>query len=104
MLAAVFVLAGFGVLSYELVDGELTMSTETPRVFERSYGAVANVKDRRTVTAWVPPRGTSVIVKWRNRFFAGGYVLCENELGPAARSDRLSRSLSSFLCKSRSFC
>ena len=81
-ITAVFVLPGFRVVSYELVDGELTLLAETPRVLVGCpvCGAVANVKDRRTVTVRdLPVAGTPVIVKWRKRVFSCRYALCENK-------------------------
>jgi len=81
-ITAVFVLPGFRVVGYELVDGELTLFAETPRVLVGCpvCGAVANVKDRRTVTVRdLPVAGTPVIIKWRKRVFSCRHVLCENK-------------------------
>jgi len=49
---AVFVLPGFRVMDGQVADGELTLLIETPRdlVGCPVCGAVARVKDRRTVT------------------------------------------------------
>lgn len=81
-VTAVFVLPGFRVLNYELVDGEVTLFAETPRVLVGCpvCGAVANVKDRREVTVRdLPAAGLPVIVKWRKRVFSCRYALCEKK-------------------------
>ena len=81
-VTAVFVLPGFRVLATELKDGELTLLLETPRdlVGCPVCGAVARVKDRRTVTVRdLPTGGTPVIIRWRKRIFECRYALCENK-------------------------
>ncbi len=81
-VTAVFVLPGFRMLATEVVDSEVVLSVETPRrpVGCPRCGAVARVKDRRTVTVRdLPTGGTPVIVKWRKRIFECRYALCENK-------------------------
>jgi transposase len=81
-ITAVFVLPGFRVLDSNLVDGDLTLLVETPRdlVGCPVCGAVASVKDRRTVTVRDLPSGdTPVIIRWCKRIFECPYVLCENK-------------------------
>ena len=81
-ITAVFVLPGFRVVDTELVEGELTLSVETPRdlIGCPVCGAVARVKDRRTVTVRdLPTGGTPVIIRWRKRVFECRYALCERK-------------------------
>jgi len=81
-ITAVFVLPGFRVLDTELNDSELTLLVETPRELVGCpvCGAVARVKDRRTVTVRdLPAGGTPVIIRWRKRIFECRYALCEKK-------------------------
>ena len=58
------------------------MFVETPRELVGCpvCGAVASVKDRRTVTVRdLPVGGTPVIIRWRKRVFDCRYALCENK-------------------------
>ena len=81
-LPAVFVLPGFRVVASEVVDGELDLLVETPRELVGCpvCGAVARVKDRRTVTVRdLPAGGMPVIIRWRKRVFECRYALCEKK-------------------------
>ena len=84
---------GFEVLSTEMVDGEWHVGIETPRdlVGCGECGAVALVKDRRTVTVRdLPAAGVPVAIRWRKRIYECRYALCPNktwtELHPAIAS------------------
>ena len=81
-ITAVFVLPGFRVLDSEIGGGDLTLLVETPRdlVGCPECGAVARVKDRRTLTVRDPPTGgTPVIIRWRKRIFECRDALCERK-------------------------
>src|SRR6478736_2456546 len=70
---------GFEVLSTEMIDGEWHVGIATPRdlVGCAECGAVARVKDRRTVTVRdLPAAGVPVVLKWRKRIFECRYALC----------------------------
>jgi transposase len=86
-ITAVLVLPGFRVLDTQLVSGELTLLVETPRdlVACPACGAVANVKDRRTVTVRdLPTGGTPVIVRWHQENLpVPTYVVREQAPGPS---------------------
>ena len=74
-------LPGFQVLHAEKTDGEWHVVVETPRdlVGCPACGAVARVKDRRTVTVRdLPIADTPVLLRWRKRVFECRYALCEN--------------------------
>lgn len=81
-VTGVFVLPGFRVVATDVLDKEVVLSVETPRrpVGCPACGAVARVKDRRTVTVRdLPTGGTPVILKWRKRIFECRHPLCENK-------------------------
>jgi len=81
-VTALFGLPGFQVLSAENVDGEWHLGVQTPRdlVGCGECGAVARVKDRRTVTVRdLPIAGTPVRLRWRKRVFECRYALCPNK-------------------------
>jgi hypothetical protein len=64
-VTALFGMPGFEVLSTEMVDGEWHVGIETPRdlVGCGGCGAVARVKDRRTVTVRdLPSGGVPVVI------------------------------------------
>src|SRR6478672_501321 len=70
---------GFEVLSTEMIDGEWHVGIATPRdlVGCAECGAVARVKDRRTVTVRdLPAAGVPVVIRWRKRIFECRYALC----------------------------
>jgi transposase len=78
----VFMLPGFRLRSSERRDQELLLAVETPPVPVGcpGCGAVARVKDRRTVTVRdLPVGGTPVILRWRKRIFECRHSLCENK-------------------------
>ncbi|WP_395729245.1 ISL3 family transposase [Nakamurella sp.] len=92
-VTALFGMPGFEVCSTEMVDGEWYVAIETPRdlVGCGECGAVARVKDRRTVTVRdLPAAGVPVVIRWRKRIFECRYALCPNktwtELHPAIAS------------------
>jgi transposase len=65
-----------------MVDGEWYVGIETPRdlVGCGECGAVARVKDRRTVTVRdLPAAGVPVVIRWRKRIFECRYALCFNK-------------------------
>src|SRR6478752_2840043 len=73
---------GFEVLSTEMIDGEWHVGIATPRdlVGCAACGAVARVKDRRTVTVRdLPAAGVPVVIRWRKRIFECRYALCPNK-------------------------
>jgi len=74
-------LPGFQVLDTENTAGEWNVLVELPRdlVGCPLCGAVARVKDRRTVLVRdLPIADTPVLLRWRKRVFACRYALCEN--------------------------
>ena len=78
-LTALFGMPGFEVCSTEMVDGEWYVGIETLRdlVGCGECGAVARVKDRRTVTVRdLPAAGVPVVIRWRKRIFECRYALC----------------------------
>jgi transposase len=78
----VFVLPGFRVVAGELLDGEWHLQVETRREPTGcpTCGAVARVKDRRTVTVRdLPAGGVPVVVRWCKRVFECRYALCEKK-------------------------
>ena len=92
-VTALFGMPGFEVCSTEMIDGEWYVGIETPRdlVGCGECGAVARVKDRRTVTVRdLPAAGVPVVIRWRKRIFECRYTLCPNktwtELHPAIAS------------------
>jgi transposase len=75
-----FLPAGFVPLQVVDVDGEQHVLVETERVPVGcpSCGAVARVKDRRTVTVRdLPVAETPRVLRWRKRVFECRYTLCE---------------------------
>jgi transposase len=81
-VTALFGMPGFEVLSTEMIDGEWHISIATPRdlVGCAECGAVALVKDRRTVTVRdLPAAGVPVVIRWRKRIFECRYALCPNK-------------------------
>ncbi len=79
---ALFGMPGFDVLWTEMVDGEWHVGIQTPRDLEGcdECGAVARVKDRRTVTVRdLPAAGVPVVIRWRKRIFECRYALCPNK-------------------------
>jgi transposase len=79
---AVLMLPGFLLMESGVVNNELVLTVQTPRhpVGCPACGAVANVKDRRTVTVRdLPTGGTPVIIRWRKRIFHCRYSLCANK-------------------------
>ena len=75
-------LPGFLLVESGVVNNELVLTVQTPRhpVGCPACGAVANVKDRRTVTVRdLPAGGMPVILRWRKRIFQCRYSLCENK-------------------------
>ena len=81
-ITALFGMPGFEVLSTEMVDGEWHVGIETPRdlVGCVECGAVARVKDRRTVTVRdLPAAGVPVAIRWRKRIYECRYALCPNK-------------------------
>ena len=74
-------LPGFQVLDAEKTSGEWHVTVETPRDLVGCLvcGAVARVKDRRTVTVRdLPIADAPVLLHWRKRVFECRYALCEN--------------------------
>ena len=74
-------LPGFQVLDTEKTAGEWNLLVELPRdlVGCALCGAVARVKDRRTVLVRdLPIADTPVLLRWRKRVFACRHPLCEN--------------------------
>ena len=85
-VTALFGMPGFEVLLTEMVDGEWCVGIETPRdlVGCDECGAVARVKDRRTVTVRdLPAAGVPVVIRWRKRIFECRYPLCPPRHGPS---------------------
>ena len=78
----VFMLPGFRLHSSRRRDKDLLLAVEIPRVPVGcpGCGAVARVKDRRTVTVRdLPAGGVPVILRWRKRIFECRQSLCENK-------------------------
>ena len=76
-----------------MVNGEWHVGIQTPRdlVGCAECGAVARVKDCRTVTVRdLPAAGVPVVIRWRKRIFECRYALCPNktwtEIHPAIAS------------------
>ncbi len=78
-VTALFGMPGFEVLSTEMVDGEWHVGIATPRdlIGCGACGALARVKDRRTVTVRdLPAAGVPVVIRCRKRIFECRYPRC----------------------------
>ena len=81
-VTGVFVLPGFRVVSSDVLDDEWHLLVETRREPTGcpTCGAVARVKDRRTVTVRdLPAGGVPVVLRWCKRIFECRYGLCEKK-------------------------
>ena len=81
-VTALFGMPGFELLGQQLVDGEWQLLVQTVRdlVGCPTCGAVAAVKDRRTVRVRdLPISGVPVQICWRKRIFACRHPLCEQK-------------------------
>ena len=95
-VTALFGMPGFEVLLTEMVDGEWYVGIETPRdlVGCDECGAVARVKDRRTVTVRdLPAAGVPVVIRWRKRIFECRYPLCPTKTWTEQHSAIASRAV-----------